>query len=155
MSTRATLARRATLRKRSHQRRPQTETSTAAWSAVEHPATASLPQARIDPTEPAMSTTPPRSSCPTPSSASVTPCPTHHRRFPSAESHRRRLPCMVSPVVPFHLRRVPSPSLVPPCTTLPRLIAGDGRNQSANYWRGKGGGVPHFRFGLINFGPEE
>jgi hypothetical protein len=63
----ATLARRATIRKRSHRRRPRAEASTIARSAAKHPATASLPQPRFDSNKCATRTTPPRSSLPTPS----------------------------------------------------------------------------------------
>jgi hypothetical protein len=143
-STEATPAHHATLRKRSHQRCLRAEVSTTARSVAEHPAVARLPQARIDSIQPASSTTPPRSSLSTPAPESMTSYPTPHRRFPPAESHRHQIPCTVSPVVPFRLRRVPYPSLVPLRTTLPRLIAGDGRNQPVNHRRGRGEGVPYF-----------
>jgi hypothetical protein len=153
-STGATPAHCTTLRKRSQRRRPRAEASTTARSTAEHPA-ASLLQAWTDSTEPATSTTPPGSSLPIDSPASTTSCPTSHHHFPSAESHRRRLPCMVSPIVLFRLRRVPYPSLMLPHTTMPRLITGDGQNRSVNHLRGRGGGegVPCFRFGPANFGP--
>jgi hypothetical protein len=84
------------------------------------------------------------SSLSTPSPAPTTSCPIPHRCFPLAESCHRRLPCTVSPVVPFRLKRVPYPSLVPSCTTLSCLVAGDGQNRPTNHRRGKGEGVPCF-----------
>jgi hypothetical protein len=90
------------------------------------------------------STTAPRSSLPTPSPPSTTSYPTPHCRFPLAESRRRRLPCTVSPAVLFRLTRVSYPSLMPPRTTLPLLVAGDGRNQPANHRWGRGEVVPCF-----------
>jgi hypothetical protein len=73
----------------------------------------------------------------TPSLMSMTPYLTPHRRFPPAESRRHWLPCMVSPAVPFRLRRVPYPSLMPPRTTLPPsswVMAGISRQTTSGEW---------------------
>jgi hypothetical protein len=52
----------------------------------------------------------------------VLQCLTPHRHFAIVERCRRRLPCTMSPAVPFCFGRVPYPSLVPLRTTLPHLI---------------------------------